>query len=82
MKKYSYYKVIQKKYGYNWDDVSHYETNSQGILIDKTPAKIEKRILSNGEIISKKINLLQHDLTEYKSMDRHPTRVIFRKEKN
>jgi len=27
--KYEYYKVIQQNWGYGWDDVDFYETNSQ-----------------------------------------------------
>ena len=27
--KYTYYKVIQQNYGYGWDDVDFYETNSR-----------------------------------------------------
>ncbi len=30
-RKYNYYRVIQGNYGYGWEDVSQYETNSQYI---------------------------------------------------
>ena len=30
--KYSYYKVIQGNYGYGWDDLVSYKTNSQGLF--------------------------------------------------
>jgi len=32
--KYTYLKVIQQNYGQGWEDVSEYETNSQGITKD------------------------------------------------
>ncbi len=32
--KYIYLKVIQQNYGQGWEDVSEYETNSQGITKD------------------------------------------------
>jgi len=34
--KYSYNKVIQQNYGQGWEDVSQYETNSQGTTKDKS----------------------------------------------
>jgi hypothetical protein len=35
-KKYNYNKVIQQNYGQGWEDVSEYETNSQGTTKDKS----------------------------------------------
>lgn len=33
--KYTYYKIIQGNYGYGWEDLSAYETDSQGLFKDK-----------------------------------------------
>jgi len=62
--KYNYLKVIQQNYGQGWEDVSEYETNSQG---------------EGLEIHDNKDSLLTHDLREYK-LTGYATRVINRKE--
>lgn len=70
--KYNYFKVIQQNYGQGWEDVSHYETDSQG-----TPK--EKLCKEDGTKLNK--FLLSHDFKEYKFTG-YPTRVIKRKELN
>jgi len=62
--KYKYLKVIQQHYNQGWEDVSEYETNSQG-----TPKEFEK----DGK------SLLSHDLKEYRRTG-YATRVVKRKE--
>lgn len=62
--KYNYLKVIQQNYGQGWEDVSEYETNSQG-----TP----KELHTDGK------SLIKHDLKEYR-LTGYCTRVIRRKE--
>jgi len=37
--KYNYLKVIQQNYGQGWEDVSEYETNSQGVTKDSNLLK-------------------------------------------
>ena len=64
--KYKYLKVIQQHYKQGWEDVSEYETNSQG-----APKEFEK----DGK------SLLSHDLKEYRRTG-YPTRIIKRKELN
>ena len=64
--KYKYFKVIQQNYGQGWEDVSEYETDSQG----------------NGiEIHDNKDSVLTHDLREYR-LTGYSTRVVRRKELN
>ena len=72
--KYSYSKVIQQNYGQGFEDVSEYETNSQGYPTELTNI-VNKR--------SKKrfLTLLAHDLKEYRLMG-YPIRVVSRKAKN
>ena len=62
--KYKYLKVIQQYYNQGWEDVSEYETNSQG-----TPKEFEQ----DGK------SLLNHDLKEYMRTG-YATRVVKRKE--
>lgn len=68
--KYNYSKVIQQNYGQGWEDVSEYETNSQG-----APKEYTDKVLNK---YGHKQSLLSHDLREYKFTG-YPTRVIFRK---
>jgi hypothetical protein len=72
--KYTYLKVIQQNYGQGWEDVSEYETNSQGKPKEYT-GKPER--LNNG--LFRAVSLLQHDLKEYRLMG-YPTKVIRRKQ--
>jgi len=76
--KYEYWNVIQQKYGQGWEDVSHYEANSQGQSIGDS--------LHSGTFITndktgrtRELTLLTHDLKEYR-LTGYATRVIFRKE--
>lgn len=39
--KYTYLKVIQQNYGQGWEDNSEYQTNSQGIAIDRELLKAD-----------------------------------------
>lgn len=64
--KYKYLKVIQQHYGQGWEDVSEYETDSQGNT---------KEFHTDGK------SLIKHDLKEYRLTD-YSTRVIRRKELN
>jgi len=73
-KKYNYNKVIQQNYGQGWEDVSTYETNSQGYPKELT--NIPHKHTRQGFI-----SLLAHDLKEYRLLG-YPTRVIFRKSLN
>jgi hypothetical protein len=65
-----YLKVIQQNYGQGWEDVSEYNTDSQGI-----PKEYTDKRQKNGL----KMSLLAHDLKEYKFTG-YPTRVIRRRE--
>lgn len=67
--KYTYLKVIQQSYGQGWEDVSEYETDSQGLP--------KERSYVNGKLRVE----LYADLKEYKLLG-YPTRVIKRKELN
>ena len=69
--KYNYTKVIQQHYGQGWEDVSEYETNSNGRHKEFIPATEKEP----------KKTLLMHDLNEYR-LTGYPTRVIRRKEPN
>ena len=71
--KYNYLKVIQQNYGQGWEDVSEYETNSQGV-----PKEYTDKVLNK---YGHKLSLLSHDLKEYRLLG-YPTRVIKRKELN
>lgn len=73
--KYTYLKVIQQNYGQGWEDVSEYETNSQGM-----PKEFHEYPKVNG-VSKRKISLLRHDLKEYQ-LTGYSTRVISRKELN
>ena len=69
-KKYNYLKVIQQQYGQGWEDVSEYETDSQG-----APIEVSDKPSPKG----KRESLLHHDLREYRTTG-YPTRVIKRRE--
>ena len=71
--KYTYLKIIQQNYGQSWEDVSEYETNSQGTPKEQTDKVINK--------YGNKLSLLVHDLKEYRLMG-YATRVIQRKQLN
>ena len=73
--KYNYIKVIQQNYGQGWEDVSEYETNSQG-----TPKELHKPT-KYGIIHKGKQSLLLYDLKEYR-LTGYATRVIQRKKLN
>ena len=75
-KKYTYYNVIQQNYGYGWEDVSFYETNSQFMNFEKSG---KKYIDSKGN--EREYSLIGHDFKEYRLMG-YPTRLINRKELN
>jgi hypothetical protein len=75
-KKYTYYNVIQQNYGFGWEDVSFYETNSQYINFEKSG---KKYIDSKGK--EREYSLVGHDLKEYR-FTVYPTRLINRKELN
>lgn len=72
--KYKYLKVIQQNYGQGWEDVSEYETDSEG---NHKEFSGKVRQLGNG--MFKAIPLITLDLKEYKLLG-YPTRVIRRKE--
>ena len=72
--KYSYLKVIQQQYGQGWEDVSEYETNSQGYPKELTTT-VNKRAKKGF------LTLLAHDLIEYR-LTSYATRVVRRKELN
>ena len=74
--KYTYLKVIQQNYGQGWEDVSKYETNSQGEPKEWSEVP---HISPMGKV--KKQSLLNHDLKEYRLMG-YATRVVKRKELN
>lgn len=69
--KYTYLKAIQQHYGQGWEDVSEYETNSNG-----TPKEYISSINSRGSQ-----SLLVHDLKEYILLG-YATRVVRRKQAN
>lgn len=71
--KYNYLKVIQQNYGQGWEDVSEYETDSQGM-----PKQFQEFPKVDG-VSKPKISLLRLDLREYK-LTGYSTRVIIRKE--
>jgi hypothetical protein len=73
--KYKYYVVIQQNYGYGWEDVSFYESNSNGVTSEMSGSFRE---LKNGR---KRELTLEHDLKEYR-LTNYPTRTINRKELN
>lgn len=75
--KYSYYKIIQQHYGNGFEDVSHYPSNSKGIVTEMS-GKFKE--FKNGR--KRELTLLEVDLSEYMYKCKYPTRVIFRKEKN
>lgn len=76
-RKYNYWKIIQQNWGQGWEDLSHYNANSQGIATELTD---KFKTLSGGYKVP--IKLITTDLAEYKfSSPSTPTRVIFRKEK-
>lgn len=74
--KYTYLKVIQQNYGQGWEDVSEYETNSQG-----TPKEWSDKPHISPTGKERKKSLLLHDLKEYRLMG-YATRVIKRKQLN
>jgi hypothetical protein len=71
--KYNYFKVIQQNYGQGFEDVSEYQTNSQGKPKEYTQVKF-----ASGTYRDTKETLLKHDLKEYRLMG-YPTRVVQRK---
>jgi hypothetical protein len=71
--KYNYSKVIQQSFGQGWEDVSEYESNSQGIVTEMSG---KFTTLKSGRKIE--ISAIKHDLAEYRLLG-YPTRVIFRK---
>lgn len=72
--KYKYIKVIQQHYGQTWEDVSEYETDSQG-----NPREMMLEKWASGKVLpTSKKTLLSHDLKEYR-LTGYPTRVIRRK---
>jgi hypothetical protein len=73
-RKNTYYKVIQQNYGQGYEDVSFYETTSQGYPIEYT----DKLLNEKFKIYQ---SLLNFDLNEYKKLG-YPTRIIRRIEKN
>lgn len=74
--KYTYLKVIQQQYGQGWEDVSEYETNSQG---EPKEWSDKPHISPTGKV--RKQSLLLHDFKEYQFTG-YPTRVIQRKKLN
>lgn len=66
--KYTYLKVIQQKFGREWEDASDYET-------DSTYYPLEKHF---NPSTNKTTTLLNHDLNEYRMMG-YPIRVIRRR---
>ena len=40
--KYTYYKVIQQNWGYGWDDVDFYESDSSGFIKDRETRELFK----------------------------------------
>lgn len=72
--KYNYVLVIQQHYGYGWEDVSEYVSNSKGEAVE-----MDNKVLVSSIGIEYKETLLKHDVREYRLMG-YPTRVIFRKE--
>lgn len=70
--KYEYWNVIQQHYGQGWEDVSHYEADSQGNSIEKV-----RRLNKYGKM--QNFSLCGDDAKEYR-LTGYPTRVIFRKE--
>jgi hypothetical protein len=73
-RKNTYYKVIQQNYGQGFEDVSFYETTSQGYPIEYTDKLI-------NEPLKIYQSLLNFDLNEYRKLG-YRTRVIRRIEKN
>lgn len=45
--KYSYFKVIQGNYGYGWEDLVSYRTNSQGLFLTEKSRKEFKKDLKD-----------------------------------
>jgi len=74
--KYTYYSIIQQNYGQGWEDVSHYETNSQYLNFEKSG---KTRVNKYGKTVE--ISLISHDIAEYRLLG-YPTRLINRKELN
>lgn len=72
--KYEYSQVIQQNFGQGWEDVSHYETDSNYINREKYGSFREGK---NGRMIE--ISLISHDLAEYRFTG-YPTRLINRRE--
>ena len=72
--KYNYIKVIQQNYGQGWEDVSEYETNSQGY-----PKELTKEVRKGTKYGY--LSLLAYDLKEYR-LTGYLTRVVSRKELN
>ena len=74
--KYNYIKVIQQNYGQGWEDVSEYQTNSQG-----EPKEWSDKLHISPTGKERKQSLLLHDLKEYR-LTGYLTRVVSRKELN
>ena len=74
--KYSYFKVIQQHYGQGWEDVSHYETNSQFLNFEKSGY-----FYTDKQGRQKEYSLIGWDLKEYRFTG-YATRLICRKELN
>lgn len=74
-KKYEYTAVIQQNYGYGWEDVSEYETDSLYRNFEKSG---KTYIDKTGRI--REQSLIAHDLAEYRFTG-YATRLIHRKTK-
>jgi len=72
--KYNYLKVIQQNYGYGWEDVSEYETNSQFMNFDKSGC-----FYTDSKGLQREYSLIGYDLKEYR-LTGYATRLICRKE--
>jgi hypothetical protein len=72
--KYEYWLVIQQHYGQGWEDVSHYEADSQG-----TAKEYNDKVLINKFGREYREKLITHDAREYR-LTGYATRIIFRKE--
>lgn len=75
--KYKYYKVIQQNYGQGFEDVSHYETDSQYNVKDNKSEVFK----TNSKGKQYEVSLIKHDFNEY-CLTGYNTRIIKRKELN
>lgn len=74
--KYNYIAVIQQNYGYGWEDVSEYETNSSYQNFEKSGS-----FYTDAKGRTRERSLIAHDLAEYR-LTGYSTRLIHRKELN